>query len=229
MERKILWADTARRLSHSVRKHIANILLATQHIQKQKGISADMTELSAIIVDEVRELKKFIRAFQRFSELEELALEKVDIKKFMLDYIANFMPNKLDNITFIKDIKVDLPPVMLDRTRFIELLTNILNNSYEAMPEGGTISLSVFRWQNLQTEKFMEDYIAIEIQDTGKGVPEKYLEKITKPFFTTKENGTGIGLAEAKKVLEGHKGKLEIHSKEGLGTTVIIYLPIIKD
>jgi signal transduction histidine kinase len=73
-------------------------------------------------------------------------------------------------------------------------------------------------------------YVRIEVEDTGMGIPQKYLDKVFEPYFTYgKADGTGLGLALAKKIVEDHKGRMEIESKEGVGTTVAIVLPAVAD
>jgi len=72
-------------------------------------------------------------------------------------------------------------------------------------------------------------FVRIEVEDTGAGIPEKYLDKVFEPYFTHgKLDGTGLGLALARKIVEDHRGRMEIHSKEGVGTTVSMVLPAEK-
>jgi signal transduction histidine kinase len=88
-------------------------------------------------------------------------------------------------------------------------------------PRSGTVPV---------TSVMSRRHVRIEIADTGVGVPQKYLDKVFEPYFTHgKPDGTGLGLALAKKIVEEHRGHIEIHSKEGSGTTVSIVLPAEKE
>lgn len=103
-----------------------------------------------------------------------------------------------------------------DKNQIIQVFINIMKNSIEAMPDGGTIHLRV--WKENQT-------IHITISDTGIGISKERLQKIGEPFFTLKEKGMGLGLTTSMKIVQEHKGTIEIESEVGKGTTVHLSFP----
>ncbi|MCM3786755.1 PAS domain S-box protein [Neobacillus mesonae] len=98
-----------------------------------------------------------------------------------------------------------------------QVFINILKNGMEAMPEGGTIHINISHAPDKQ--------IQIKIKDQGVGIPEEIMHKLGEPFFTNKESGTGLGLMVSQRLIQAHRGTMEIESEKGKGTTVIILLP----
>lgn len=96
------------------------------------------------------------------------------------------------------------------------MLVNIIKNSIESIQSGGVISVKIKR---------KEEQIVIEVADDGVGIPKEKLSMLGKPFFTTKMDGTGLGIMVSKKIIQNHNGTLTIHSEEHNGTTVVITLP----
>lgn len=96
------------------------------------------------------------------------------------------------------------------------LFVNLVNNAVEAMDENGLLRIDF---------KQIDNFILTRITDSGKGIEEKDLKNLFSPFWTTKTRGTGLGLAIVKKIVDDHHGKIEIESKLGQGTTVMVYLP----
>ncbi len=96
------------------------------------------------------------------------------------------------------------------------MILNLCNNAIKAMEESGRLAISV---------KSHEDYVEIIIKDNGCGIPESKLHKIFDPFFTTFQGGTGLGLSVVNQIIEKHRGAIDVRSKPGKGTTVILSLP----
>ena len=123
------------------------------------------------------------------------------------------------------DLEPNLPEALVDTKQFEYAFRNVFFNAMESLDEekGGSIYISTRRVQ-LFVERFKkgvtEDYVELQIQDTGKGIPAEILENIAQPYFTTKSGGTGLGLSIVQKIMDSHGGDLEIQSQEGSGTTV---------
>ncbi|HDR8055035.1 TPA: GHKL domain-containing protein, partial [Bacillus cereus] len=98
-----------------------------------------------------------------------------------------------------------------------QVFINILQNSIEAMPNGGEISIHI--------KEINDDGVIIHVIDEGIGIPEERIKRLGEPFYSTKEKGTGIGLMLSYKIIESHQGTISIMSEVGVGTTVTIYLP----
>ena len=210
---KVQWADISRRLSHHVRRHISNILLALSILDNSQD-PAEQAAKREMIKTEVDRIKRFTQAFQRFSEMGEYHLKETDIVPWLENSINRFhIPA---NIEVIRDWTLASLPALIEPIRFEEVIINILTNAIESMPDGGTLRVSLTACTDRK--------VLIEIEDSGIGIPEKYLTDIWQPFFTTKQSGTGIGLPEVKKILCSMHGEIELISEEGMGTTVSILL-----
>jgi signal transduction histidine kinase len=118
-----------------------------------------------------------------------------------------------------KVIEADIPSVQADRDQIIQVLINLVMNSLHAMPDGGTLRLSLDRENG---------HVRLGVSDTGHGIPEETRSKVFDPFFTTKDfgKGTGLGLTVVKGIVEEHGGTITVESVVGKGTTFWIRLPV---
>jgi signal transduction histidine kinase len=123
------------------------------------------------------------------------------------------------------DVTVTVPPTLreirVDPMRLEQALTEIISNALDAMPEGGRLTIAAREGGEARAPG-----IALEITDSGPGIPPEILPNLCEPFFTTRAEGTGLGLAIAKRYVEETGGRLEIASEVGHGTTVRIWLPV---
>lgn len=121
----------------------------------------------------------------------------------------------------VREIKNEVPLVMGNPTELREVLFNILLNSIDAMPQGGTITLKTAVW---------DGHVLIEVNDNGMGMPESVRQRIFDPFFTTKGvQRSGLGLSISYGIVHRHHGEIQVESQEGVGTTFMIKLPIAKE
>ncbi|WP_307436690.1 ATP-binding protein [Bacillus sp. V2I10] len=113
--------------------------------------------------------------------------------------------------------KGELPAVKGDENQLKQVLINLLKNAFDAMNKGGNIIVDA---------QAKNDIVIITIADQGPGIPADLISQVTKPFFTTKEKGTGLGLVITEKIIRQHNGNITITSQIGEGTTVIISFPV---
>lgn len=121
------------------------------------------------------------------------------------------------NIGLKLELNPKLPPISADPIKLQQAFENIIINAIQAMPEGGTLTI---------TSLVTSQKIKIYFKDTGIGIPKDNLSRIFEPLFTTKPSGIGLGLAIVKEIIDGHNGTIEIESSVGKGTTFIINLPV---
>jgi signal transduction histidine kinase len=107
--------------------------------------------------------------------------------------------------------------VKVDPQRIKQVLFNLFENAYEAMPGGGTLTVGT---------KNQDDYMVLEIEDTGYGIPEEEMKNLFTPFYSTKASGAGLGLPVSKKIITDHNGFIQVESKINQGTKFSIYLPL---
>lgn len=121
-------------------------------------------------------------------------------------------------------------PVQVERDQLSQLIQNLVLNAKEAMPEGGIVTISV---ENRHVSKQQNElpagrYVCISVQDEGFGIPRKNLSRVFEPYFTTKPNGSGLGLAVAYSIVKNHDGYFQLSSEPGSGTTAAIYFPTLE-
>ena len=117
----------------------------------------------------------------------------------------------------------DLPSVWVDSQQLQQVLLNLCQNGVQAMPEGGVLTIS-----SKVTEFENNPHVQVSVVDTGQGVESKDLPRLFTPFFTTKESGTGLGLATSKRIVDSFKGHIQFESHVGKGTMVQVLLPVLK-
>lgn len=204
-------------VAHEIRNPLTSMKGYTEFLLLDEVEEARREHLD-IILEEIERVNNIVEEFMM------LAKPKTDL--FAVKNINSIISNTLSLFTYeVKKNKVELAfntnvpelLVLCDEHRLKQVFINFIKNSIEAMPSGGKLKINI--------EK-QEEYAKITIADTGIGIPENKLSKIGEPFFTTKENGTGLGLMISFKIIQGHNGKLEIESKENEGTTFTILLPL---
>ncbi len=173
------------------------------------------------------------RAKDLSSQLFAFAKGAAPVKKTV--YLNQFL---VDNVKFTLSgsnvccnffIDEELHPVDIDEGQFSQVISNIITNACQAMPEGGEIALTaeniILYTNGLSSFLSPGEHVRISIQDQGIGIEKKYLNKLFDPFFTTKEKGSGLGLATSYTIIKNHSGQIFADSQVGAGTTFYIYLP----
>jgi signal transduction histidine kinase len=143
-----------------------------------------------------------------------LKLEDINLRNVIDEALIQVKVS--ENVSLNTIIKTERT-IRIDKLKFIRVLTNLLKNSIEAMPEGGNITIIV-------EEK--NGFISVKVIDTGIGIPKENIENLFRPFHSTKSKGLGLGLAFCKNTIEAHRGSISVESEQGKGTTFTINLPI---
>jgi signal transduction histidine kinase/PAS domain-containing protein len=137
-----------------------------------------------------------------------------------------------ENVDLYVEIPEELPHLKVDPQQIGQVLDNLVINAYQAMPDGGNLSLSSMALTASSDEfpfeaNSFERWILITVQDTGRGIAPQYIKKVFEPLFTTKATGIGLGLAISKKLVEANEGKIELDSTQDGGSSFRIYLPVV--
>ncbi|MBD2208666.1 response regulator [Nostoc linckia FACHB-104] len=179
------------------------------------------------------ELVKQITSFARGSEGKQVPLQIKHLLKEIERIIISTFPKSIEVCTDI--YTHNLSTVWADPNQIHQVLMNLCVNACDAMPDGGTLSISATNFfvdetysrMNLDTK--VGSYVQITVADTGLGIPKDILERIFEPFFTTKElgKGTGLGLSTVLGIIQNHGGFIKVDSEVGKGTKFYIYLPAI--
>jgi len=177
-----------------------------------------------LIAEESTRCGQILRNLLSFARQDDLEKTSFNLGSMLLEIfllIGNRM--QLQNIKLERQIAENLPLVFGDRNRIKQAVLNLVLNAVEAMPDGGTISLSVDLYPN-------EDHVRIRVGDTGQGIPKNLHGSMFEPFVTTKEHGKGVGLglSVVYGVIAQHGGTVEVQSEEGKGAIFILTIPISK-
>jgi len=177
------------------------------------------------ITNHVARLSKITEQFLQLTRPSEMDIRQVDLDMLVDGVITEFTLT-LDkaNIKVITNYCKELKDVQVDPGKIRQALFNIIQNSIQAMQRGGKIYVKTSR-----VKSATEDKATIEIRDTGVGIPEDIQDRIFDAYFTTRENegGTGLGLTITHQIIDAHNGRIDIKSKEGMGTSFTITLPIV--
>ncbi len=181
-----------------------------------------------MIDKEVAISSRIINDLLEFSRVPKISLEPVKVNQVLEGTLE--LVEKPDKISLRKDFLSDLPQIEGDADRLRQVFSNLISNAYDAMPEGGKLTISTGIVTNQITAlagspKFVE----IRIQDSGCGIAKENLEKIFDPLFTTKSKGTGLGLAVCKGIIEAHKGEISVESELNKGTVFTVKLPLRRE
>ena len=203
---------------HDIRNPIANIVLATDYLASQED-DAIANELASIMQSSTDQMQHMIQELLDYSKGNRVVEPVETTVGALLESLDQLMLNAVERkgVTVRREIAYD-GVATLDCPRVARLLSNVIKNSVEAMSKDGVLTLRV--WKD-------GDFLEIEVADTGKGIPEDVLDRIYEPFVTHgKSGGTGLGMAIAKSVVEGHRGTIAMESEVGVGTTCRIRLPL---
>jgi signal transduction histidine kinase len=158
---------------------------------------------------------------------EQNALE-TDLSSFLRREAQQLAEDLPDDVELRWELADDLPVVSVDREQMTSVLENLVYNAVEALPEGGAITVQTQLARDLLSfsGEGSRDYVIVEVMDTGTGMNASTRTRAFDPGFTTTAEGTGLGLAMVKRIIEDHDGQVELESEPGMGTDVRIYLPI---
>ncbi|MFC2008029.1 nitrogen regulation protein NR(II), partial [Chloroflexota bacterium] len=159
--------------------------------------------------------EKIISDLLGFSRVGKPAVSPAEIEGVVDDAIAHTQIP--DNIELTKNVNGGLPEIEIDTEQIRQVLVNVITNAVQAMPGGGKLIIDS-RQQN--------DFIELDITDTGEGIPAENMNKIFDPLYTMKAKGIGLGLAVCKTIIERHAGHIEAKSGKDGGTTFTIKLPL---
>jgi signal transduction histidine kinase len=166
---------------------------------------------------EIENLDLILSNFLRYTDLHKLQFDKCDLR-ILIEEELNFIEPEaqLHEIKLVREFD-SLPEIWCDASQLKRAFLNLLINAIQAMEAGGKLTV---------TGKFINGQIQLDFKDTGSGIPPERQSEIFDLFYSTKEEGTGVGLAFVKRVVEGHGGKITVSSEVGKGTTFSIFLPL---
>ena len=207
-------------VAHEINSPLTGVLTYSSLLLQEKKKGDPEKEDLEVIVNETNRCKKIVKGlldFARQTEPDKAISDINEVIEKSIDLISH--QASMQSIKIEKKIKPKIPRIMIDKGQIQQVFINILLNAIEAMPQGGTLTIS---------SGIEGQMITIGFADTGAGIPEENMRKIFDPFFTTKKQGrgTGLGLSVSYGIIERHRGRLDVKSRVEKGTTFIIKLPI---
>lgn len=204
---------------HEIKSPLDIIKAHAVYLKKEKGSVAYSEKYLSIIISEVERLHAFLDEFAESSKKIKLNFTSTDINGIIKD-AGDKLKHEFDrkNITLKYDFNKKTLPVQLDKNKISQVLINLLRNAIDASAVGGEVVIATD----------INDNMLIRLRDSGSGIKKSNLGELFKPFFTTKENGTGLGLFICKKIIEAHNGTIDVTSEYAKGTEFIISLPTSK-
>jgi len=208
-----------RGVAHEVKNPINSIVLHLQLLQnKLHEIDPDTRRHMDIIGNEIHRLDRVVQILVDFTRPRDLHFEDIDLRQTLEEVIMLATPEAQQHGVLIKRTQCEEPlNVRVDTDLIKVAILNVVLNGVQAMPQGGTLAISLRRDQ---------DSVVTEVRDEGIGIEPHVQDRIFELYFTTKKDGSGIGLAETYKILQWHEGAVDFESVEGKGTTFRLRLPL---
>ena len=208
-----------RGVAHEVKNPINAIVLHLQLLQsKLYQVDPDTRRHMDIIGSEIYRLDRVVQILVDFTRPRDLHLEELDLRRLLEDVASLAAPDaERQGVDIVRDMTPEPLMVQVDADFIKQAVLNVVLNGLQAMPEGGRLTISA---------RSDEDVVVTEIRDQGGGIPPDLQDKIFELYFTTKKEGSGIGLAQTYQILQWHYGSVDFESAEGGGTTFRLRLPL---
>lgn len=220
-------------LAHEIKNPLAGIRGAAQLLRRALGPDAPLREHTDIVIREVDRIDQLMEQLLNLSRPHALQLRPLNIHE-ILDQVLLLEEDAREGapIAVHKHFDPSLPLIRGDRSQLAQLFLNLVKNAVQAMPDGGDLFVTTRMETDFHIRepgKEREKFIWVDIRDTGAGITEENLPHIFSPFFTTKNRGTGLGLAVCHRIVKEHGGMIRVDSRRGEGTTFKVSLPVARE
>ena len=216
-------------VAHEINNPLSGILTYAKLLKKwiQRGEAEtskkkDAEQCLDLIADESRRCGDLVKNLLTFSHTSPMNVQTTDLNT-VVDRSVRLVAHQLElnGVELHLDLPSNLPMIQCDPGQIEQVLLALIMNAIDAMPRGGNLWVSTRMGDE-------SDELAIEVRDDGSGIPPEILPHIFEPFLTTKETGksVGLGLAVSQNIIEGHRGRVDVHSEVGKGTTFTVTLPV---
>ena len=216
------WAEMARQVAHEIKNPLTPIQLSAEHLRRvhvDRGQPlGDVLDSCVVsILGQVRLLRQIASEFSNFASSPTARPAPVDLVDLVKEVVDPYRTGLEGRIAIENHVPSPLPRVFVDRTLVGRALSNVVENALHAMPGRGALRL---------TAAVDQDFVVLEVRDTGVGMDDEALARVFEPYFSTKATGTGLGLTIARRNVELSGGQIAVESAKGEGTTIRLRLPV---
>ena len=213
-------------LAHELRNPMGTMKTSAEMLSRSVAAENDVArEMAGFIAEEVDRTNSLITRFLDFARPQHLKLERSDLTAMLDGAIARFEREQASSqrtaVSIFKNYSPDVPPVVFDAELMERVILNLLSNAAQASPKGSVVTV--------KTQLGEKDMAEIAVIDRGSGIEPRNLENIFNPFFTTKADGVGFGLAICAKIVDEHGGHIDVESVPGEGSVFRVQLPLNRD
>jgi signal transduction histidine kinase len=208
-------------IAHEIRNPLTSAKLNIQKVVEEERFAEAVKTHLGMSLEGIDQIERFIKELLNFTRVPELSLESWPIEQIVeesLKVVADTLAEK--GIVIEKSCAAGLPHVFVDADKMRQVFLNILRNAQEALEAGGRIQIACDA-----VEDGLRKKVRVRITDNGPGIPDKVRPNIFEPFFTTKPSGFGLGLPNARKIVEQHNGAIHLVRKRGRGSSFVVLIP----
>jgi signal transduction histidine kinase len=216
------WNEMARQVAHEIKNPLTPIQLAAEHLQRVhedqgRPLGGVFDQCVTTVLRQVRLLRQIAGEFANFAGEPTRTITSVSLAELIDEIVQGYRAGLSAKHRIDVDLPGDVPPVRVDRTLLSRALTNLVENALQAMPDGGTLTISALR---------VDSTVVLTLRDTGVGMDAEAAARAFEPYFSTKTAGSGLGLPNAKRNIELCGGTIALTSERGRGTVVTVTVPV---
>ncbi|MDD5434213.1 MAG: PAS domain S-box protein [Nitrospira sp.] len=229
-EKMAMIGELAAGMAHEIRNPLASLSGSMQILKQELSLNDEHGRLMDIALREMDRLNKTITDFLIYAKPVPLQKRQMNINDLLLDTINLLKHSEAirnSHTSIQTEFKEEILLACIDPHQMSQVFWNLAINAIQAMPTEGVLTISSGRsiTKRFNGHSMEKEWIEIIFKDTGEGIDNNYIDKIFLPFFTTKENGSGLGLSIVHRIIEEHGGRIFVMSKSGKGTQFTLYMP----
>ena len=213
-------------MAHEIRNPLGALAGAMQMLRQDVGSDETSQRLMDIAIREARRLDNIITEFLQYARPPALNVAEQDLNKVLADTLdlIQHEARSRTGISIVSRLASTALVAQVDQDQLKQVFWNLAVNAFDAMPGGGTLTIAT-GLRRVDVAGCRADVIEIRFHDTGEGIPKQNFDKIFLPFFTTKKEGSGLGLAQVHRIVELHDGWIKVESEVGAGARFVVCLP----
>ena len=224
--------ELAAGLAHEIKNPLTSLLTFSRHLARRFEDPGFRQKFLSVVPRELERINTIVERLLELARPARLTFKPLRLPA-LLERVLELYGDRLEaqSIRVVRDWRRDVPVVWVDQEALYRALVNLVANALDAMPRGGRLTLRV-AWSDAETlasARAGTRRVAVEVEDSGTGIEPADLDRIFNPFFSTKEGGTGLGLALTQKIVEDHGGSIDVRSGLGAGALFRIVLPLMPD